>query len=341
MEAATVAQRKHVFPIFPDLVDRLADPPAPGEPDRVIARALATAAAYCYADDIAVMATSLSWLGLEDHVTTAVTQTIDAMLIYTSAFLTRSADGRVGILTYRGTMPTSVINIALDFDMRGSPLGEPGASRPRRTARLHSLPGGGQVHEGWYLNMRATAYQITALLEAWVESGVEAIYITGHSYGAAESALMGYQLATQAPEIFEKVQGIYSFAQPMVGDRDFADAAAPLLDGRLFRFIYEKDVVPAIPMTTARPRYVHFGREYHIALGQVGEGPWPPAPAKKNTTQITGLDMPFVFGGMPFEMLGYRNPFPGRSLNDHDPANYVSALTAPDEVTVFGDIGVL
>ena len=341
MEAGTLTARKHVFPIFPELVDRLADPPATGEPDRVIARALATAAAYCYADDIAVMTTSLSRIGLEDNVTTAVRQTIDAMLIYTSAFLTRSADGRVGILTYRGTMPTSVINIALDFDMRGSPLGEPGGSRPRRTARLHALPGGGQVHEGWYLNMRATAYEITALLEAWVESGVEAIYITGHSYGAAQSALMGHQLAAESPELFEKVRGIYSFAQPMVGNRGFADVAAPLLDGRLFRFIYEKDVVPAIPMTTARPSYVHFGPEYHIRLGQVGDGAWPPAPAKKNTKQITGLDMPFVLGGMPFELLGYRNPFPGRSLNDHDPANYMSALTAPGEPTVFGDIGDL
>jgi hypothetical protein len=341
MEASTVAVTKQVFPIFPDLVERLADPPATGEPDRVIARALATASAYCYADDIAVMTTSLSRLGLSDNVTTDVTQTIEAMLIYTSAFLTRSADGRVGILTYRGTMPTSLINLALDFDMRASPLGLPSAQRPRSTARLHSLPEGGQVHEGWYLNTRATAYEITALLEAWVESGLEAIYLTGHSYGAAQSVLMGYHLATNAPEVFAKVRGIYNFGQPMVGDQGFADLAAPLLTGRLFRFIFKKDVVPAIPMTTARPRYVHFGPEYHIRLGQVGEGSWPPAPAKRNTKQITGLDLPFVFAGMPFELLGHSSPFGGRSLNDHLPANYVSALTGPDEETVFGDVGDL
>ena len=341
MEAGTVTERRHVFPVYPDLVDRLADPPSTSEPDRVIARTLATASAYCYADDIGVMTTSLSRLGLSDNVTTAVTQTIDAMLIYTSAFLTRSADGRVGVLTYRGTMPTSMVNLALDFDMRGSPLGEPGAARPRRTARLRSLPDGGQVHEGWYLNLRATEHEITSVLEAWVDGGVEAIYVTGHSYGAAQSVLMGYQLAAHSPEIFAKVRGIYSFAQPMVGNREFADAAGPALEGRLFRFIYEKDVVPAIPMTAARPHYVHFGPEYHIKLGQVGEGQWPPAPAKRNTKQITSFDMPFVFAGMPFELLGHRNPFPGRSLNDHDPANYVSALTAPGEVTVFGDVGDL
>jgi hypothetical protein len=338
-EAVTVPATGHVFPIYPDLVERLADPPSTDGPDRVIARTMATAAAYCYADDIDVLITSLSRLGLSDNVTTAVTQTVDPMLIYTSAFLTRSNDGRVGILTYRGTMPTSLINIALDFDMRTSALGTPGAHRPRRTATLRAMAGAGNVHEGWYLNTRATAYQITRLLEGWVDSGLEALYITGHSYGAAQSVLMGYRLATQSPEVFAKVRGIYSIAQPMVGDRGFADAAGPLLAGRLFRLIYEKDVVPAVPMTTARPRYVHFGPEYHLSLGQVGDGQWPPAPAKRNTRSVTGIGFSLAIASMPFEMLGYRNPFWGYSLNDHDPANYISALTGPDEPTVFGDFG--
>jgi hypothetical protein len=335
----TVPATSNVFPIYPDLVDRLANPPSNDGPDRVIARTMATASAYCYADDIDVLITSLSRLGLTDNVTTAVTQTVDTLLIFTSAFLTRSNDGRVGILTYRGTMPTSLINIALDFDMRTSPLGAPGAHRPRRTANLRAVAGAGNVHEGWYLNTRATAYEITRLLQGWVDSGLEALYITGHSYGAAQSALMGYRLATQSPQIFDKVRGIYSIAQPMVGDRAFADAAGPLLAGRLFRLIYEKDVVPAVPMTTARPRYTHFGPEYHLRLGQVEDGAWPLPAAKRNTRAVTGLELSFAVATMPIEMLGYSNPFWGRSLNDHDPSNYISALTGPDEPTVFGDFG--
>jgi hypothetical protein len=341
MEAGAVAGTHHVFPIYPDLAEHLADPPSTGGPDRIIARVLATASAYCYADDISVLRTSLSRIGLTENVTTDVTQTVDTLLIYTSGFLTRSSDGRVGILTYRGTMPTSLINIAVDFDMRGSPLGQPGAAQHRGTGQLRKLADGGRVHEGWYLNTRAIAHEITAVLEAWVDSGLEALYITGHSYGAAQSVLMGYELAAHSRHIFEKVRGIYSFAQPMVGDREFAEVAEPLLDGTLFRFIYEKDVVPAIPMTSARPRYVHFGPEYHLSLGQVGKDSWPPAPAKKNTKQITSLDLGLVIAGMPFELLGHHNPFGGRSLNDHNPGNYMSALTGPGEVTVFGDVGQL
>src|ERR1700752_4566830 len=101
--------------VFPDLVDHLARGQEPGAPDRVIARTLATASAYCYSDELAVLRTGLSRLGM-DNATAQVTQRIDTMLIYTTAFLSRSNDGRVGILTYRGTVPTSPINIVLDFD---------------------------------------------------------------------------------------------------------------------------------------------------------------------------------------------------------------------------------
>src|SRR5688572_8609086 len=95
------------FPVYPDLVGDLL---ASGESDRrnaTVAHVLATCASYCYAD-LDTVATIAARLGMDGCSCVRIEQTVDAMYIYSTAFLVQSRCGRVVILCYRGTEPTNL-----------------------------------------------------------------------------------------------------------------------------------------------------------------------------------------------------------------------------------------
>src|ERR1700758_2100762 len=85
------------FPVYPSLVERLVDPNVV-QPDRIVARTLATAAMYEYSDDQGVLQTAMARLGLgEQCAVTKFHQQVDAMLVSSTAFLIQSEDRRLGI----------------------------------------------------------------------------------------------------------------------------------------------------------------------------------------------------------------------------------------------------
>jgi triacylglycerol lipase len=74
------------------------------------------------------------------------------------------------------------------------------------------------------------------------------VWFTGHSLGAA--------LATLAAARSERVNGLYTFGSPRVGDGPFADALGARLAGKgveHYRFVNGHDVVTTVPLATLPP----------------------------------------------------------------------------------------
>src|SRR5205085_6874035 len=203
-------------------------------------------------------------------------------------------------------------------------------------------------HEGFCRNVRATRYEVVTALHRALEgkplSGdegqtlapMEALYITGHSLGAAMAALIAVMLVTDPAytEIVEKLRAVYTFGQPMIGSPELARAcdADAFLENGVIRYIYHRDVIPHLPPKVSGP-FSHFGPEYHF------DQSWPWRRQKRPTEQMGNLlglvEAPLAFVGRQLRPL--RN-FPFRySLDDHAPQHYISRLTPPGTPTEFGD----
>src|SRR5207253_1486542 len=113
----------------------------------------AMCAGYSYADT-KTFAMIMSRLGLEANCV-RITQVVDAMYIYSTAFLVQSRSGRVVILSYRGTEPGNIGNWLGDAEV-GSDLMNFGREQM-------------QVHSGFYRSVRATRLSVLDELEAALE----------------------------------------------------------------------------------------------------------------------------------------------------------------------------
>jgi hypothetical protein len=260
----------------------------------------------------------------------------DALLVETSASLLQDQSGKVVILCFRGTEPTNVVTWLSDM-----------------TFEMERFYSWGQVHSGFYHGLLPVWQFIEAGLDAalahkpvysgvwgiqpgWggegspegLPSSMEALYVCGHSLGAA-LALLATAMLFEKPKyacIREKLRGVYTFGTPKVGDQQFADKCEEQFGGLVFRHVYENDVVTAMP-----PRlygtFDTFGQEYVSTL----EG-W--------THRRTRLETPFLLGSsILVSVLGYvmqmipvlRNIRLPLSIHDHLPWNYVkcSRLSIP------------
>jgi len=323
------------FPVYRKLVDRLASPP--DTPDDIIRHVLATCSGYAYGDQD-VVATMMTRMGLERSNVAALTISVDAMLLRSTAYIVQSEDGQVVILCYRGTPPLDLISWALDAEI------EPERIDVGRTGD----PVHGDVHGGFYRNVRANRFEVvSALLRAMgkksvipgaadVEKPLQALYITGHSLGGAMALLMAVMLRKTQPgtdyrKIAEKLKAVYTFGQPMVASPQLAGTLEQdqFFRDRVIRYIYNKDVIPQLPPLGD---YAHVGREYQY---DKSAGCWQPnaRPIGKLTDRQVWLDLLST-------LLSLRNPtrgvafFQGRvgmteRVHDHYPQRYVAAAAPP------------
>jgi hypothetical protein len=93
------------FPLYPQIVETLAAAhlTVPAERDGTVAHVLGTCAGYAYADTNTV-STMMVRLGFERHACVRISQTVDAMFIFSTAYLVQSRCGRVVILCFRGRL---------------------------------------------------------------------------------------------------------------------------------------------------------------------------------------------------------------------------------------------
>ena len=329
------------FPVYRGLEELLLS--AESHPDPVLRHVMAVCSAYSYAGPETV-AMIMARLGLEDNRCRIFRMSADGMLIRSTAFVVRSRSGRVAILCYRGTEPVNVVNWLANVDFE-----------PERTSYQFGGPCN-TVHGGFYRNTRATRYEVVNLLKGMED--LEALYITGHSLGGAMGGLMAAMIRHEKKyrkEFGSRLKAVYTFGQPMIGDPGFAKACQEdeFLGGNFIRYIYDRDIVPRLPHSTAGA-YRHFGHEYEYRIPLLqrvrSAAPTPtgadchrqPGAWRENTVltgQAWGLPA-LALAGTAFVAGKFRltRALPALySIDDHFPRRYVAALTPECVQNEYGD----
>jgi len=326
------------FPVYQDLAERLVS--ASVHPDDTVAHALATCSGYSYSD-AATLATIMARMGLDENHCVQISTTVDAMFIRSTVFVVQSRDGRVVIVSYRGTEPANIVNWLTDIDINPEKVALP----------FPGSDGEFDVHGGFYRNVRATRFEVAAALRAALEGRsvrpdgatvdhpCEALYVTGHSLGGALGLLLGLMVVSEPAyaELASKLRAVYTYGQPIVTSPELAAVADrhPFLGRNVIRYVYGNDVVTRLP---PRPTgdFAHFGREYHCGT-RVTPRRW--APSARPRTQIGNL---LELAMAPLAFVSRQVPWlakvhTGASLHDHLPHHYVSALTPAHVRSEFGD----
>ena len=109
--------------------------------------------------------------------------------------------------------------------------------------RFTQWPPGGKVHRGFKEALDEVWPDLSPYIKKLESKGCK-IWITGHSLGAA--------LATLCAARYGKVQGIYAFGSPRVGDEGFKKK----LDVKIYRVVNNDDIFCRVPPPG---RYVHVG----------------------------------------------------------------------------------
>jgi hypothetical protein len=288
----------------------LADWRLGGKPLEVVLP-LSIAASWAYADK-QVFDQVMERRGISSGPSTFLEVANDAMFVCARAYL--QPVGKGVLLAFRGTEPTDLINWLADATVQ-------------KVAFHANSPGAphGYVHGGFYRNTRAIWPNVIEALDAM---NPEWFYITGHSFGGALAVLAGALLADYKDdpkkakgyrELWDKLRGVFTFGQPMVGDGVFVDAYRAVGD-RLLRFVYAHDIVPHLPPKTAGWTPVPFGKEYRASDGMkwTDEHKWtqPLSDALGDTLFGIASWVQDQTGLLPKLKLPY-------SWGDHAPNNYV------------------
>ena len=343
------------FPVYPKLVDDLVEGRA--EYSARAAHVCSVLAGWAYASDETV-ATMMVRLGLEENRCRSIALNNDTMFICSTAYLIQSKCGRLVLLAYRGTEPLNFINWLTDGDVNPVKIELPTSSSTPRS-------GPPKIHGGFYRNQRATWFDVERGLRLALDgqsilgdgakvAPIEALYVTGHSLGAAMAALTAFRIAKDDAyvSVREKLRGVYTYGQPMVGNKAFADECEkdPILGRRLFRHIFKNDIVPVLPPSLAG-EFHHFAPEYRSANG---EGGWKPAKPGDYAKQLAHFSAPVVIAASAFAInqvpvlrriaeVAQQVPVIERagllySLYDHGTSNYIQTSQPAGLVSEFGDL---
>ena len=311
------------FPIYSDATAEMLAADGAAN-NATVAHILSVAAGYAYAE-IETMAKMMGRLGFTNHATVCVSETVDAMYINTTAYLTQSCCGRVVILSYRGTPPASLVTWLGDADV--------GSESMRIGDDV--VP----VHSGFYRNFRATRLEIMEQLSIAMQGRsladpakklagpMQALYVTGHSLGGALAVLFALSLC--APElrpIGDRLRAVYTFGQPMTVGEPLPDAAREM-SSKIFRHVLARDIVPLLP-PAGWGTFAHIGNEYRYE-----NNAWRVQKKALQPLNVREIPKAMVTALAPMK----RASAAQYTAAVHPPHHYISALRPSGLITEFGD----
>ncbi|XP_024977535.1 probable feruloyl esterase A [Cynara cardunculus var. scolymus] len=189
----------------------------------------------------------------------------------TQAFMwsDKTGDTEVIGVSFRGTSPFNSKDWSTDVDLSWYHL--PGIGKVH-AGFLKSL--GLQKSEGWPKDIQSNVdkpyayYVIRQILKERLEENPKAKFIVaGHSLGAALAIVFPAILAHhEETDLLEKLEGVYTFGQPRVGDHKFGEYMKDVLVThglRYHRFVYCNDLVPRVPFDSSDVYFKHFGECYY------------------------------------------------------------------------------
>ncbi|XP_058186666.1 triacylglycerol lipase OBL1-like isoform X2 [Rhododendron vialii] len=188
----------------------------------------------------------------------------------TQAFILRekNVNSEMIIVAFRGTESFDADAWCTDFDISWYKLRDIGKVHSGFTKALGMQNKADWPEDiSWADDKPAPAYYaIRKLLIGLLQGNDRARFIlTGHSLGGALAILFPAVLAYHGEKwdwLLERLEGVYTFGQPRVGDEQFGEFMKKKLEKhkvKYYRFVYGYDMVPRLPYDGTTLMFKHFG----------------------------------------------------------------------------------
>ncbi|GMI98018.1 hypothetical protein like AT5G42930 [Hibiscus trionum] len=186
----------------------------------------------------------------------------------TQSFMVYDKTTDMIIVAFRGTEPFNADDWSTDLDVSWFELDEMGKIHGGFMKALGLV-----MEKGWPRNLdddnrhsrRSLAYYTIRekLREKLNPTNETRFMVTGHSLGGALSILFPAVLALHEERLLlERLEGVYTFGQPRVGDGKFKEFMEIQLRNhgfRYLRYVYCNDMIPRTPTDDLTFLYKHFG----------------------------------------------------------------------------------
>ncbi|XP_031125736.1 uncharacterized protein LOC116028079 [Ipomoea triloba] len=181
-------------------------------------------------------------------------------------FQDKAEDPNLVVVAFRGTEPFNADDWRTDLDLSWYKLEGVGKLHAGFMRAL-----GLQQNKGWPKEIERgpgkkqfAYYEIREKLREILRTNENAKFVvTGHSLGGALAILFAAVLIIQEEEeLLGKMEGVYTFGQPRVGDVEFGDYMVEKLKKyrvKYFRYVYANDMVPRLPYDDKTYFFKHFG----------------------------------------------------------------------------------